>query len=176
MGKTGRFTGEEIEEVPLGHERNEFGVSGKVGEVGHSDGSVADQAGHTGDFGVGKLEELLEETELMEELESRGMDGVTAKVAEEVCVFFEDGDGNALTGEKEAEHDACRASADDAAGCGERVAWQTHGGLRVASERSGVKRIVICAERARFDAFLFCWRRLCYLSAGLLLLLRCYVA
>jgi hypothetical protein len=44
------------------------------------------------------------------------MDGVAAEVAEEVFVFFEDGDGDALTREKEAEHDAGRASADDAAG------------------------------------------------------------
>ena len=47
------------------------------------------------------------------------MDGVAAEVAEEVLVFFEDGDGDALAGEKEAEHDACRTSADDAAGGGE---------------------------------------------------------
>jgi hypothetical protein len=33
--------------------------------------------------------------------------------------------------------------------------------LRVASARRCVKRIVIGAERARFDAFLFCGRRLC---------------
>jgi len=175
MGKTGRFTGEEIEEVPLGHERNEFGVSGKMGEVGHGDRSVADGDRHPADLGVGKLEELLEEVEFIEDLESGGVDGVTAKVAEEVCVFFEDGDGNALAREKEAEHNSCRASADNAAGGGERVAGRTHGGLRVASARGGVKRIVIGAERARFDAFLFCGRRLCCLSAGLLLLLRCYV-
>ena len=44
------------------------------------------------------------------------MDGVAAKVAEEVRVFFEEGDGDALARQKETEHDACGASADDAAG------------------------------------------------------------
>ena len=49
------------------------------------------------------------------------MDGVAAEVAEEVRVFFEDGDGDALAGQEVAEHDACRASADDAAGGRELV-------------------------------------------------------
>ena len=68
------------------------------------------------------------------------MDGVAAEVAEEVFVFFEDSDGDALAGEKKAEHDACWASADNAAGGGERVVRWTHGGLRVASVGDGVKR------------------------------------
>ena len=57
----------------------------------------------------------------MEQLECGGMDGVPAEVAEKVCVFFEEGDGDALAGEEIAEHDACRASADDAAGGGELI-------------------------------------------------------
>ena len=54
------------------------------------------------------------------------MDGVPAEVAEKVCVFLEDGDGDALAGEEIAEHDACRASADDAAGGGKRVGGRWH--------------------------------------------------
>ena len=49
------------------------------------------------------------------------MDGVAAEVAEEVFVFFEHGDVDAGAGEEEAEHDAGRASADDAGGGGEGV-------------------------------------------------------
>ena len=49
------------------------------------------------------------------------MDGVAAEVAEEVLVFFEDGDGDTLAGEEETEHDAGGASADDAAGGRELV-------------------------------------------------------
>jgi hypothetical protein len=41
-------------------------------------------------------------------------------------VFFEDGDGDALTSEQEAEHDACGATADDAAGGGERIGCAWH--------------------------------------------------
>ena len=49
------------------------------------------------------------------------MDGVSAEVAKEVQVFFEDCDGDALAREKKTEHDTRGASADDAAGGGELV-------------------------------------------------------
>jgi len=115
-GKFGGFGGEEVEEVPLRHEGDVFGDGGEVGEVGHYELAVADGDGHPADFGVGELEEAVEEAELVEELQGGGVDGVAAEVAEEVGVFFEDGDGDARAGEEEAEHDAGGASADDADG------------------------------------------------------------
>ena len=51
----------------------------------------------------------------MEELECGGVDGVAAEVAEEVFVFFEDSDVDALAGEEETEHHAGGTSANDAA-------------------------------------------------------------
>ncbi len=36
-GEVSGFAGEEVEEVPLGHEGDEFRVGGKVGEVGHGE-------------------------------------------------------------------------------------------------------------------------------------------
>ena len=41
------------------------------------------------------VEEFVEEAEFVEEFERGGVDGVAAEVAEEVLVFFEDGDGDA---------------------------------------------------------------------------------
>jgi len=41
---------EEVEEVPLRHERDEFGVSGEVGEIGHRDAEIADNAGEARDL------------------------------------------------------------------------------------------------------------------------------
>jgi hypothetical protein len=93
-GEVGGLGGEEVEEVPLGHERDEFGVRGKVREVGHGDCAVADKAGEMSDLGVRKGEEFFEEAEFVEEFECRGMDRVAAEVAEEIFVFFEDRDGN----------------------------------------------------------------------------------
>jgi hypothetical protein len=70
------------------------------------------------------------------------MDGVAAEVAEEVGVFFEDGHLNAGAGEKEAEHDAGGAAADDASGGGEGLGlgW-VHGGLRVRILLRGVREL-----------------------------------
>ena len=68
----------------------------------------------------------------MEEFEGGGMDGIAAKVAEEIFVLFKDGDGDAGAGEEEAEHHAGGATADDAAGGGVRIG----GGGHVAVERS----------------------------------------
>ena len=77
----------------------------------------------------------------MEEFEGGGMDGVATEVAEEVGVFFEDGDLNAGAREEEAEHDAGRASADDAGGGGEGLVLRggrgaAHG-MRVAERLGG---------------------------------------
>ena len=97
-------------------------------------------AGEPADLRVGNGEEFFEETKFVQEFESGGMDGVAAEVAEEVRVFFEDGDGDALAGEEVAEHDACRASADDAAGGRELVSGLAHRGMRVARVGKCVKR------------------------------------
>ena len=42
--------GEEVEEVPLGHEGDEFAVGGEVGEVGDGGGDVADDDAEVADF------------------------------------------------------------------------------------------------------------------------------
>ena len=47
-GEACGFGGEEVEEVPLGHERDEFGVSGEVREVGHGDAAVPDDSRRAG--------------------------------------------------------------------------------------------------------------------------------
>ena len=49
-GEASGFCGEEVEEVPLGHECDEFGVGGKVGEIGHLKACAADDGGETGDL------------------------------------------------------------------------------------------------------------------------------
>ena len=125
-GEVRGFGGEEVEEVPLRHECDELGLGGEMAEVGYAELLAADEDGELGDARVWEGEEFFEEAELVEEFECGGVDGVAAEVAEEVFVFFEDGDGDALAGEQEAEHDACGASADDAAGGGGRVEGGRH--------------------------------------------------
>ena len=81
---------------------------------------------------MGKGEEGVEDAEFVHELESRGVDGVTAEVSEEVFVLFEDGDVVAVTGEEISEHHAGGASAYDAAGGLECWRGSGHSALRVA--------------------------------------------
>ncbi len=110
------FFGDETEEVPLGHEADEFAVHGQVGKVGNGDGEVVDDRADFAEFLVGNAEEIVEEAEFVDELESGGMNGVAAKIAEKVGVFFEDEDFDAGASEKEAENYTSGPAADDAAG------------------------------------------------------------
>jgi hypothetical protein len=103
-----------------------------MAEIGDGKGLAADDEGEVGDLLVREGEEGFEDAELVHDVEGGGMDGVAAEVAKEVFVFFEDGDVDALAGEEEAEHDAGRASADDAAGSAER----SGGGGHLADERN----------------------------------------
>ncbi len=115
-GKTGCLRGEEVEKVPLGHEGDEFGVGGEVGEVRDLKALAADDGRESGNLRVTDGEEFFEEAKLVHQLKSGWMNGVATEVAEEVLIFFEDGDGDTPAREKVAEHDAGGASADDAAG------------------------------------------------------------
>ena len=132
VGEGRGLGGEEVEEVPLGHGGDEFFVSGYMAEIGDRKRLAADDEGEAGDLLVREGEEGVEDAELVHDVEGGGMDGVAAEVAEEVFVFFKDGDIDALAGEQEAEHDAGGASAYDAAGSGER----SGGGRHLADERS----------------------------------------
>ena len=103
-----------------------------MAEIGDGKRLTADDEGEVGDLLVREGEKGFEDAQFVHDVEGGGMDGVAAEVAEEVFVFFKDGDVDALTGEQEAEHDAGGASADDAAGGGER----SGGGGHLADERS----------------------------------------
>ena len=107
--------GEEVEEVPLRHERDEGGVDRQAGEVGHGARDPADDGADAINLLVRQAEQRLEEAELVHDLECRGVDGIAAKVAVEVLVLLEHGDGDTGAGEEQTEHDAGGAAAHDAA-------------------------------------------------------------
>src|SRR5262249_38520016 len=79
--------GQEVEEVPLRHQGDEFAVGRQMREVGDLHASVADDAGEMFDLLMRQLEELVQQPELMDEFERGGMDGVAAEVAQEVACF-----------------------------------------------------------------------------------------
>jgi hypothetical protein len=109
------FGGNEIEEIPLGHEADEFAVRGEMGEIGDGYGEIVNDRADRGDFLMGDAQKFLEQAELVHEFEGGGMDGVAAEIAEKVGVFFEDGDFDSGAGEKKTKNHAGGAAANDAA-------------------------------------------------------------
>jgi hypothetical protein len=119
-GVFGGLLGQEVEEIPLRHERDEATVGGEMGEVGERELLAADDSGDVVGLLVGELEERVKKAELVHELEGGGVDGVSAEVPEEVLMLFQNGDGNTGAGEEKAEHHAGGAAADDAGGGGRK--------------------------------------------------------
>ena len=107
---------EEIEEMPLRHQRDEPASRRQVGEVRHRKGLVADRHRESLDLLVRKPEEAVQQPELVQHLQRRRVDRVAAEVAQEVGVLLEDDDLDTGAREEQAEHHAGRAPAGDAAG------------------------------------------------------------
>lgn len=61
-------------------------------------------------------ENAVRQANLLQDLHSRGMNGVTAKIAREVQVFFQQRHLNTLACQQQSQHHARRPSANDAAG------------------------------------------------------------
>src|SRR5262249_28051752 len=111
--------GEEIQEVPLRHQRDELAARRQVGEVADPEALVAELALDVLDLLVRLLEELVQQAELAENVHGGWMDGVAAEVAEEVGVLLQHDDVDAGARQQEAGHHAGRAAAGDHAGAGE---------------------------------------------------------
>jgi hypothetical protein len=123
------FFSDEIQEIPLGHDADEFAVHGQVGKIGNGNGEIVDGGADLQKLLMRDAQEIIEEAELIHEFERGWVNGVAAEIAEEVGVFFEDEDFDASTGEKKAEHYAGGAASCDAAGgcCGWRGEIGRHG-------------------------------------------------
>ena len=87
--------GQEVEEVPLRHERDEFAVGGQMAEIGHLKVFGPDLGGQRFDLLMRQLQEPVEEPKLVHQLERRGMNRVAAEVAEEIGVLLQHHDANA---------------------------------------------------------------------------------
>ena len=112
--------GEKIEKIPLRHQRDELAVGRHVGQIDELHAFVADLTAQPLDLLVRQLEELVEQPELVHQLQRRGMDGVAAKVAQEIRVLLEHDDIDAGAREQEAEHHPGRSAAGDAASGADR--------------------------------------------------------
>src|SRR5436190_10412814 len=91
-----------------------------MAEIGERELGVAEPGFQLRRLLVRKLEKRLEQTELVHELESRGMDGVAAEIAQEIRVLFQHGDVDAGPRQQQAEHHPGGAAAHHAAARGQR--------------------------------------------------------
>ncbi len=127
--------GQQLEEIPLGHQGDVLVGAGQVFEVEvdrlalhlHADG--VDQA-------MRDLSELGSKTEFVKQTQGAGVHRVTAEVAQEVRVLFHHRDVNAGPGQQQAQHHACRSAAGYQNAC--RFRWLRHWAiLGRSSGRSG---------------------------------------
>ena len=111
-----RVLGDEVEEVPLRHERDELAVRRQVLKSATGTSSPPTTPLTIAGLLVRPLQELVEQTELVQDLERRRMDRVAAEIPEEVAVLLEHDNVDSRPSEQEAEHHPRGAAARDAAG------------------------------------------------------------
>lgn len=113
-GVGGGLAGQEVEEVPLGHQGDVLVAAGEPGAVGHRVGLPAEDAGEAADLLVGEGEELVAPAELVHQGQGRGVDRVAPEVPEEVGVLLEHHDRQAGPGQQDRQRHAGGATAHDA--------------------------------------------------------------
>ena len=106
---------EELEEVPLRHQRDELAVRGHMPKIRALEVVISDDATHRSHALMWNPQKFFEQAELVDHLEARRMHGIAAEVAEEVGVLFQHGDADAAAGEEIAQHHACRSASGDTA-------------------------------------------------------------
>src|SRR5665213_1417316 len=112
--------GEEIQEIPLRHQRDELALRRQMAEVDHRNALGAHLECEPRHLVVRNLQKFVEQAELVHQLEGRGVHGVTAEVAEEVLVLLKHGDVDSGTRQQKAQHYSGRSAAGDGAARGDR--------------------------------------------------------
>ena len=116
-GEFAGVTGEEVEKIPLRHQGDELADCRDMAEIGHFERRPAHADAGGGDLLMRQAEELLKQTEFVEDLERGRVDRVAAEVTEEIGVLLEHGDLDAAACQQVTQHHACGAAACDTAGC-----------------------------------------------------------
>ena len=107
--------GEEVEEVPLRHQRDEFAMRWQMAKIDHLNVFGADLRGQRFDLLMRQLQELVDQAEFEHQFERRRMNRVAAEIAEEIGVLLQHHDMNAGARQQESEHHPGGAAAGDAA-------------------------------------------------------------
>ena len=107
--------GDEVEEIPLRHERDELAIASEVREIGDRDLLVSDHPGELAGLLMGPLEELLEQAQLVQDLQGRGVDRVAPEIPEKIAMLLEYDDVDARPRQQESEDHPRGAAAHNAA-------------------------------------------------------------
>src|SRR5699024_11201205 len=105
--------GEQVEEVPLGHERHGRSAGGQMGELRQGQLLSVPAERDPGSVGMVPGEELLGQAELTQQLLGGGVDGVPSEVSEEVRMLLQHDDVHSGPGEQQTGHEAGRSAAGD---------------------------------------------------------------
>jgi hypothetical protein len=73
-----------------------------------------------------QLQEVFQKTEVVHRFEGRGVDRIAAKIAQKICMFFENDRIHPGSGKEKPEHHPGWATADDAAAAGDCLAGLVH--------------------------------------------------
>jgi hypothetical protein len=106
---------DEVEKIPLRHERQKLAVRRHMPEVSDGDDVRPHLAGQFEKFLVGTREEFVKQPKLVHDLERRGMNRVAAKITQEISVLFEDDDIHAHARQQQSQHHPGRTAAGNAA-------------------------------------------------------------
>jgi hypothetical protein len=116
----------------------------QMAEIRNGHGFRTNLARKLADFLMRTLQKLVQNPEFVHDFEGRGVNGVSAKITQEVGVFFEHHNIHAGPGKKESQHDAGRTTSGDATTGLDRVIHADHLDCAV-SLRCLLKVKVTCA-------------------------------
>ena len=110
-----RVVGDEVEELPLRHHRDEAAPRAQPRKVGDHRLRAADHRADVEGLVMRAFQECVEETKFVHHLECRRMHRVAAKVAQEIVVLLKHDDLDAGSREQERQHHAGGSATGDAA-------------------------------------------------------------
>ena len=113
VGIAPSFGGDEIEKLRLGHHGNERELGLEAAQISDLNRPHRGGGRHGPHLSVRQLQETVSQPNFVHDFHDRGVEGVAAKVAVEVLVHFEQGNGDALTRQQQREHCSGGPAADN---------------------------------------------------------------
>src|SRR5262249_7301920 len=105
---------DEIQEVPLRHQRDELAMRGNASEIRSLKPVPANHAADRPQLLVRHRQELVQNSEFVHQFQCRGMDRVSAKIAKEIFMLFEHRNVYALARQQIPQHHARRPATHNA--------------------------------------------------------------